>query len=282
MGDFQFVGRYSIQNVDFTVIDSMGAVANADAAPTVGLYNYATGALVVSRPSVQVTNPGVYRITLSSVETSNPGLWYLLWSYNFATVAQQYRTNIEIPSSTSKLYDTLSDGYRSIVDGVWMRFEDGFDSNVGGPHLQMYAQANFGHERVAQLMGIALKRINTASQPHTTYAMSAGTDFPFTEWGGILEQATAIEAIKHLMRSYVEQPAADGVNVARLDRRDYLSRWGEILEIEEKQFEDALAVFKLAQMNLGRGSVLVSGGLYGSLHPTNPTRRPRYLSGWVR
>lgn len=284
MADFRFVPRYSISNIDLTVINASGVPVNVDAAPTVALKNYSTDATIWSRASTLITNHGVYRVTISSAESATPGLYYLLWSYNLATIAQQARFDVEIPTSSATLYNTLSDGYKAVVEYTWDRFEDLFDSQVGGPHLQMYAQSNFGRERLAQLMRIALNGLNSTSQPHSTYGIGTGQqEFPFTEWGGVLEQATTVEMIRHLMRSYVEQPDAQGISIARLDRRDYLQRWREIYEIENEELKRQLAIFKMAQMNLGRGSILVAGGMYGNIPSHhNPAMRPRSLPSWVR
>ena len=63
------------------------------------------------------------------------------------------------------------------------------------------------------------------AQPHMTYTLNEPGQFPHEQWGALLEFATYIETIKHLKRSYVEQPDWQGVTVARADRRDYLQRW---------------------------------------------------------
>lgn len=284
MSSFRFISRFSITNLDFVVINDLGNQVAADSPPTATFRNYSTGAQVWQRATTLVAPPGTYRVTVSSSESSNPGLFYIDWTYAIGSVAQAYRTDIEIPATTSSLYASLSDGYQAVVDYSWARFEDLFDSDIGGPHLKMYAQSNFGRERVAQLMRTALNNLNSASQPHSTYSIdSTGTAFPFAEWGGILEQATTVEIIKHLMRSYVEQPEPQGVTPARLDRRDYLQRWREILDVETEEYKRQLSVFKMAQMNLGRGSILVAGGIYGNVPAyNNPAVRPRSMPSWVR
>ena len=283
MAEFRFVGRYSIANVDFTVVNASGTIVAADVAPTAEFRNYSTNAIVWSRATTLLTAPGTYRVTVSSVESATPGLYYILFPHLLATVPQTWRVDIEVPSTQSTLYDTLGIGYRAIIEETWGMFEDLFDSAVGGPHLQMYAQSNFGRERVAQLMSTALGRLNTQSQPHQGYSLDGTADFPFSEWGPLLSQATTVEVIKHLMRSYVEQPDVQNVGGARLDRRDYLQRWREILEIESKELTVGLQVFKMASMNIGRASILVEGGAYGKMSAySNPARRPRNLPPFVR
>jgi hypothetical protein len=172
---------------------------------------------------------------------------------------------------------------KGVVEAVWMRFADLFDSPGGGPNLMVYFQSRFGRGRIAQLLGVALNRLNIVAQPHTTYTLTGppdGNEFPLAKWGGLLDQATYIEVLKHLIRSYTEQPEAPGVNIARLDRRDYAQRWQTVLEAEERDYRDMLDNFKIAHMGFSRPRVLVSGGVYGSYGPTrlaaSAAARPRY------
>lgn len=280
MANFLFVPRFSITNADFTIIDGNGNVADADAQAVTGAYySYTSGVPLFSRSATRVAE-GIYRITLSSAESALPGLYYLKFTYDLSSVAQEYRTDIEVPSSSSPLYESLSDDLRLVVESVWDRFEDLFDSNIGGPHLLMYAQASFGRERVAQLMRVAVGRMNTVSQPHQSYTITDPGAFPVAQWGALLEQATLIEVIKHLMRAYVEQPDAQGLSSARLDRRDYLNRWQTMLTIEEATLDSQMEVFKIANMNLGTPSILVAGGVYGNLVRTTPPARPKHRPPW--
>jgi hypothetical protein len=136
---------------------------------------------------------------------------------------------------------------------------------------------------MAQLLQVAMNRLNTVSQPHMTYSLDPEVNqFPYAQWGGLLDHLLYIETIKHLIRSYVEQPVADGVTVARQDRRDYMQRWEEVLRMETEDATSALEVFKIAHMGLGRPRVLVSGGVYGNWGPERLpllNARPRF---WTR
>lgn len=274
MSQFQFVGRYAIYNLDLTVVDANGLIVDADGLPTASFRNYATNVEVFNRSTVKI-GTGIYRLTLSSAETANPGLFYCLWNYTLSAVAQQYRSDIEIPTATSSQYEALSNEYQFIVEQTWDRFEDLFDSSVGGPHLREYAQSSFGRERLARLIRIALGRLNTIAQPHQSYSIE-DNDFPFAEWGPLLEQALYVETIRHLIRSYVEQPDPEGVNVARLDRRDYLQRWQSVLSSEEQTLGTMLDHFKIASLSLGRSAVMVGGGAYGNYVRLVPPGRPRH------
>ena len=92
---------------------------------------------------------------------------------------------------------------------------------------------------------------------------------------GLLEWATYLEVIRHLIRSYTEQPDAQGIQTARLDRRQYADAWRRILQDEEPDFRKALDQYKFAAMGLGRASVLVAGGIYGEWVRPTPIGRPR-------
>lgn len=281
MADFLFVSRYSISNADLTVVNGTGTVVDADAnTVSVSYRNYLTDAVVFTRNATRI-GTGVYRITLSSTETATPGAYYLRYSYSLGGVAQEYRTDVEVPTTSSPLYESLDDDVRSVIERVWMRFSDLFDSALGGPHLQMYAQANFGRERVAELCRVAVGRLNTVAQPYQTYDIVGAGVFPVAQWGALLEQATMVEVIKHLMRSYVEQPSPEAVPGARLDRRDYLQRWETMLRIEEATLASQLDVFKMSNMGLGQTSVLVAGGVYGNLTRSQNPARPRHRTPWA-
>jgi hypothetical protein len=146
-------------------------------------------------------------------------------------------------------------------------------------------QSNFGRNRLAQLLRIAVGRLNTAAQPYQTYTIDGdgGASFPVQQWGSLLESALYVECLRHLMRSYVEQPEVQsGSGVSRLDRRDYMDRWGTVLQDEQQMLKSQLDTFKIAHMGLGTARVLVSGGAYGRWGPTrlplSEAARPRWLT----
>jgi hypothetical protein len=283
VSDFLFVGRFSIYNLDFTVIDGSNNVVNADAPPLGSFRNYATDAETFVRAFAVTGDVGKYRLVLSSLETEAQGLYYVYITYNLGGIPQSYRVDIEIPSSTASAYEALTDDPKGIIELTWLRFEDMFDSEIGGPNLKEYAQSNFGRERLAQLLALAMGRLNTTTQPHQTFSLAMG-DFPYAEFGGLLELCLYVETIKHLIRSYVEQPSVQGNSTVRLDRRDYYTRWMEILRLEQEDLQHGIDIFKMSYLGLGRAAVLVGGGIYGELVRPMPLSRPRYrqIAGWIR
>lgn len=225
---------------------------------------------------------GVYSVTLTTEETQTPGNFSLVWEYDVGGDPESHTTFYEV-GWTAPAYDALPGIFRQVVEDTWVRFADLYDSPDGGPHLATYVQTDWGgRNRLAQLLKIALGRLNTVAQPHQTYGFDEPNQFPVQAWGALLEHALYVECIKHLMRSYVEQPALQGMSVAYEDRRDYMNRWNTIYEIEKADLDSELSNFKLATMGLGAASVTVAGGVYGNIRPfpqfANPAR-PQY---WMR
>ncbi len=282
LGERRFVSQYSIEPVglDIRIAGEPGDPDNNEV--VVKMMSLDESVTYFNREANRL-DVGSYQATISSVETATPGIYKIVWEYEIDEALQIFVGLIEV-GEASAAYDRLSIGFKGIVESAWLRFADLFDSPDGGPHLQVYFQTRFGRGRMAQLLQIAVNRLNTVAQPRTTYSIDEELKpFPYAQWGGLLDQALYIEAIKHLRRSYVEQPESIGVNVARLDRRDYLQRWGEILRDEEEDFKSSLDTFKMAHMGLGRPSILVSGGVYGNFGPTrlpgSAAARPRF---WAR
>jgi hypothetical protein len=263
------------------LVHKLGELADADGNDVNVTVRDSLGATVTaSRPALH-TDVGTYEVILASTETATVGYFSLEWTFELEGVPQSYITWFEV-GWTNQAYEALSVGFKGIIESVWVRFADLFDSPEGGPHLQVYYQTHFGRARLAQLLGIALGQLNTFAQPHMTYSLDEQRNkFPYDQWGPLLDQALYIETIKHLMRSYVEIPAESGIPVAYLDRRDYLQRWQTILNMELGSFDQGMGVFKIAHMGLGRPRVLVSGGVYGNFGPTripHLNARPRFYA----
>lgn len=283
----EYLSLYATEVVGL-VIHKSGVPADADGDVTLNLIreDAPDGPVVVFSRIASHVATGTYEVLLGSEDTGTPGLYTLQWLYQLDAVDQEYRTYAEVGQSTPD-YDMLAPGLKQVVDSVWIRIADLYDHPTGGPHLQTYFQTHFGRGRIAQLMRIALGKLNTVAQPHMTYTLDdgqGGATFPVANWGPLLESGTWIEVIKHLRRSYVEQPNFMGSGaVSRLDRRDYMQRWGEILGEEEETFKSQMETFKIAHMGFGRPKVLVSGGIYGRYGPTrlagSVAARPRY---WTR
>jgi hypothetical protein len=281
LGDRQFISQYSIEPVGL-VIHKGGVPADADANTVMVKMDSLDGQTILFDRQADHTATGSYETLLSSEETSQPGIWRVTFTYALDGAPQTFVGLLEVGTS-SPAYDALDVGFKAIIESAWIRFADLFDSPNGGPHLQVYFQARFNRGRMAQLLQIAVNRLNTVSQPHMYFTLDPTQGaFPYQQWGGLLDELLYIECLKHLIRSYTEQPQAEGVGIARLDRRDYMDRWMRVLEMEERDATSMLEVFKIANMGLSRPRVLVGGGVYGewaTRYPFISAARPRY---WAR
>lgn len=280
--DRQYVSQWSAEIVGLNLIQN-GLPLNADGTVLVSMISENTGASIFSRAATH-NAVGDYSITLSSIESGTPGMYTVTWNYQIGGIAQYFENGIEIGPATPA-YDGLSPDMKLIVDSIWIRLADTIDSPGGGVNLTTYVQSKFGRGRIAQLMKIAIGRLNTQAQPYATYTLDGvgGAVFPIAQWGPLLESVTYIEVLKHLIRSYTEQADfVGGGNVTRLDRTKYADKWREIMLDEESVVKGQLDTFKIAQMGLGRPAVLIAGGTYGRYGPTrmagSVAARPRYYS----
>lgn len=283
--DRLYVSRYSQPGFGLRVYRD-GAPGDADALPTVRLLKDGEDEPLWARPATR-TGPGTYTVTLTSGETSAAMAATLEWLYTVNQQAQVYAVEIEVGPS-NPAYDALPPAWQDIVEQTWIKFDDLFDSPFGGPNLQVYLQTKFGRNRLAQLLPSALQRLNSASAPHASYPLGSQA-FPFDAWSGLLIDALYIETVTHLIRSYTEIPEAVlATAVSRMDRRDYMQRWTDILNIAQPGFERDLKRYRQANLGLGHVSVLVAGGAYGNFGPEiNPggvgaaaARGYVWSSGW--
>lgn len=284
----RYFGRNTVQTIGLSLIGPDGtSPIDADGDVTLSYYFMGTpdgvGTQVFSR-TAEHPSPGLYEVALSAADTDQIGNYHGIWSYEMDGQPQTY-TIYTVVGESNPAYDRLPEQFQEVVDNVWIRFADLFDSPSGGPHLQTYYQAHWSRGRMAQLMGMGLRRLNVVSQPHQTFTIDGqgGAVFPVAQWGGLLELATYIEALRHLRRSYLEQPDAQlSGGVSRLDRTSYFDKWGQLLQDAEAEFKGAQDTYKLAFMFLGTPQVLVSGGVYGRYGPTriagSVAARPRYYT----
>lgn len=267
--DWAYVSQFGSEVFGVQVYRN-GVLADADA-----------NAVVVTILSLDLTDPaappepvtqrqadhpgtGQYSTTLTSLDTSVTGRFLIRFEYSVNGVADMYEWPVEIGASAPS-YDQLPPKAKAIVESTYARFADLYDSPYGGPHLQIYLQTKFGRGRMADLLRIALQGVNAGSQPVGNYTYES---FPYDEWSGLLERSLYIEVVKHLIRTYTEQPEVIlGTAISRTDRRDYMDRWRSILDMEMPEYREMLGNYKMSQMFLGKPSVLVSGGAYGRWGP---------------
>ena len=265
--DRRYLSQFATDTVGMVLQNASGPVDPDGSTMAATMTNDATAAVVFARPAVRL-DVGTYAIDLQSTDTSIPGPYTIDWTYTLGGTPDHYTIQFEVGSS-APAYDALPWEMKQVVEQVWIRFADLYDTPLGGPHLQIYVQTHFGRNRVAQLLSQAIGRLSGLAHPHATYTLDR--PFPHATWDALLVQMLYIEVIKHLRRSYVEIPdIVLGTNISRGDRRDYLDRWGVVLADEQEDLRLMLDNFKMAHMGLGNVSVLVSGGAYGRFGPIAP------------
>lgn len=149
-----------------------------------------------------------------------------------------------------------------ITGATWDKLEDCFDSEYGGPWLRDVTMDRFNRQKIPQFIGEALMDINLVNPPTNATADQFVIEVPagsgtFPELP-LLAEGTLLACIRHLMRSYVEQPLPSGAQIVYEDRRDYLQRWGTIYQIELQTYQRWLALWKRQFLGLGHAKVLVS------------------------
>lgn len=279
----QYVSQYANDVLMFNIFIG-GAPGDPDGNNvTVTMTNETSSAVIFTEAATR-EGAGLYQVQLTSAQSSVPEDYTLTWEYQISANPEFSQTFIVVGQANPN-YDNLVPAMKSVVEDVYFRFQDLFDSPEGGPNLGTYFQTNYGRGRVAQLLKVAVGLLNTTMQPFMTLTLDGdgGASFPVAQWGSLLEQALMVEVVKHLRRSYTEQPDFRGANISRLDRQQYWDRWGQILQDEQATLKQQLDVFKISAMGLSRPSVLVSGGVYGRYGPTryagSAAARPRY---WAR
>lgn len=249
------------------------AVEPGDLASVAFVVRQPDGTSTTTPGTIQPDGSAFYRFT----DTTQTGLH--VWTAQFTFTSGEKRTfrdefwvqdPMDVPPVTRE---------REIAEAVWLKLEDCFDSEQGGPWLRDMTLAWFERRKVEKFVAQGLLLVNV--WPPTTNidlsyfttkvinpdpAVPAGTTQTDPDQYVIM-QATLVSVIKHLMRSYVEQPQPQGANIVWQDRRDYLQRWSTILEIEERALKEMLSLWKRQFYNLGTGSLLVHSKA-GRLYPT--------------
>lgn len=222
------------------------------------------GALIIDVDStkIQREDVGHYYYDIGPENTQNRGVMTALWTYSVGGTEFTFTDHLQI-LNPMPFYDQLHESEKFVVEQVSWMFGDLFDSTEGGPYLVEPFQTHFDYERIAQLQAVALTRINLLGFPITNYGVGVGSQTVPEQLQGLVVIGTYLEVVRHLIRSYTEIPMFQSMNVTYTDRRDYMQRWQTILQLEEPNYERMIKLAKRSMLQLGRGSILVSGGLYG-------------------
>lgn len=189
----------------------------------------------------------------------------------FATFTYDEGVLTGLVKSVPVFYDVIDSFERTgtspmdpAVDIAWLKLEDCFDSEFGGPWLRDMTMRVFDKTKVREFGPTVLLQINQ-QMPYTDYDIDG---FP---WGqgdatALFGQGLLVETIRHLIRAYTEQPDVISSPVAFMDRKRYADAWRLVYEEEEKLFERWLNRWKLRTYDLTHAAVLL-GSKAGRMLP---------------
>lgn len=164
------------------------------------------------------------------------------------------------------------------IQQAWKKLQGNFDSEVGGPWLKDVAIATRFDQSTLRdpLLPEVLMAINQ-QMPFTDYDENG---FPWISGDAtaLAAQGLMIAGIRHLIRSYTEQPNIVNSPVAFQDRRDYQARWMQTLQAEQAQFDKWLKQWKLRAYDLSHASILL-GSKAGRMLPA-PMRSRNFGRGF--
>lgn len=138
---------------------------------------------------------------------------------------------------------------------AWTYLEDCFDSEAGGPWLRDMTKNVFDESKLRALVPQVITGINL-QMPFSSWTEDS---FPYQQGDGVafVAQGLLVAAIRHLMRSYVEQPDTVSSPVAFLDRKKYQAVWKAQYDVEKELWDLWLNRYKLAGYDLAHGALLV-------------------------
>lgn len=156
---------------------------------------YGTQVLTVTEDSITRAETGAYYYNLGPALTSSRGLITAVWTYTVNSVAFQFTDHLQV-LDPMPLYDSLTDAEKQQVELVSNMFGDLYDSTEGGPHIMEEFQTKWNYERIAQMMSVAVMRVNLLGNygnPPTTWSIgTAAASGSYTVPG---QQVTQIQTL---------------------------------------------------------------------------------------
>lgn len=262
---------------------------------------YGTAVLTITQDDITRDDVGKFHYLMGPALTGNRGLITAVWTYQVGGVAFQFIDHLQV-LEPMPVYDSLSDAEKFTVEQVTWMFGDMYDSTEGGPHLIEEFQTHWNYERIAQMMRLAVMKMNyigNFNNPPTTWQVGASAQgstisgqqvtktqtlpdgtvntvtystSSSTQGGssavpatmtGLVVIGTYVECLRHFRDSYTEIPQRPGMDVTYVDRSQYWQRWGGSLQEEEANWMKMVKSAKMSMLSMSRGSLLVAGGIYG-------------------
>lgn len=222
------------------------------------------GVLIIDVAAADIARDdvGKFHYDIGPEWTGLRGLLSAEWTYQVGGTEFTFTDDMQILQQMPN-YDLLGDDTKLMVEQATWFFADLFDSTTGGPWLNENFQTHFDYDRIAFLLRQAVMKFNVMGWPITQYGVAQGEQAIPDNFTELMLWGTKLEAIKHLILSYTEQPDFRNMATTYTDRRDYADRWRAVLADEKQDYQQAVKMAKRKLLSLGRGSILVAGGLYG-------------------
>ena len=195
---------------------------------------------------------------LQWLDTSQVGQY--LAAAQFTLLDDQIRT-VLISFSVVNPFDPNIAAIDLVSSQVMLRLEDLYDSmNPGGPHLKDWTFAHFDQERIADFINEALMEINVQMPPTQTLLADYTTpnnDGSQNPMLMLLVQGVLVLAMRHLSRSYVEQPIPQGANIIWEDRTRYSQMWKEQADQLYQEWIGNVRLAKRVYYNFGHSALSI-------------------------
>lgn len=244
----------------------------------------------IQKPSGQkVVLPGVVESDGAGVlqfnETGEVGHYVAVASFTLLDGSiKSTKTNFEVQDPFEEPNPVPTTEMEALTQAVWRRISGCFDSSDGGPWLREMTLRVFNPESIRDFAEEAVFDINNF-QPQTefnleTFVKSEDVVNKPNSLFPLIVLATFLAVIRHLMRSYVEQPDPRGGDITYEDRRDYTARWEAIYNIEYKLYERWIYIAKRQLYGFGLSKTLVFSKSRSSYFPGAPWRGRGNIPGW--
>ena len=220
-------------------------------------------------------NVGLYSFDIGIEVTTVKGDYKVVWTYtiNGDPRTFEYEFTVDRPQP---YWDLLDPTQKAVIEGIYFKLSDGFDSTLGGPYLWELPQSSFGLETIARLTTVdGMNYINFEGPKafNPPYTFGGGTKKIPPSWYGLVQQAGFVETLKHLSRSYLEIPLPVNVTTAHLDRTRYSEMWMNMAKDEEARLLRQVHMIKRAMaLGVRTRSKLLAGGIFpvSYLNPARP------------
>ena len=220
---------------------------------------------------------GLYWYEVSSGVTAFKSEYKASWSYLIDGEPRLFEYDFTVVNP-QPYWDSLDATQKGIVENIYFKLSDGFDSTVGGPYLWELPQSSFGYETIARLTVVdGMNSINfegpKAFNPPYTFG-ATGTNHPIPpSWYGLVQKAGFYETLKHMSRAYLEIPLPVNVQTAHLDRTRYSQLYSQMAAQEGTELLRQVHMIKRAMaLGVRYRSKLLAGGIFpiSYLNPARP------------